>query len=446
MKKHRLDILAALIIFILALTVRITAASHILAGDHRFFMGDDDDYYYIAMSLIKEGVFGIDGEPTAYRMPFFPLFVAFWHLLFGSEPYAILPVLLFVSALIPLGTFLLGMSLHNRLAGLFASLLIVFDGDFIVYSHTYMTETLFSALVLGSMLALARLRVTHSWKWAWSAGLLLGITSITRANFGPFIGLIVLWLLWYGRSRGHTAFWQATLVGGMVLMIWTPWVIRNYVTFGVLIPFTTQGGNAYYGIYNDLHLSPQPNGMYGYWVWVIPDPPQVQDQVWDEVTLDRWQREQARAWREAHPREALQIALRQMAYVWIPEVSIYGWFVMVWIGLPALVVVTLRWHHPDLILWLLLVLTVTAMSAMAVGVGRFSVPLRPILAVTTSIAYLTIARFIQQTIIRYRMSMKIDSPIIVASMATQSGMVVRDNPNEPHPSITDEQCEAPHKQ
>lgn len=93
MSLQRREWLAMVTVFLVSLLMRVNYAWPALSGKIDFFMGDDDDYYALALSLVQHGTLGTP-NPTAYRMPFFPLFLAFWHWLLGPSPYAALPVLL----------------------------------------------------------------------------------------------------------------------------------------------------------------------------------------------------------------------------------------------------------------------------------------------------------------------------------------------------------------
>lgn len=405
MKQHRLDIVLALLVFAVALAVRIAAASPVFAGNLSFPQGDDDDYYNIAMSVLEHSVFGIDGVPTAYRMPLFPLFIAFWHMLLGPQPYAVLPVLLVVGSLIAVGTYVLGLQLAGRWVALAAGLLIAADAQIAIYSTLYMTEPLFALLVLASMLALMRLRATGRWSWAATAGLLFGCATLTRANFGPFIVLVALWLLWHRRSALGVTIGQVALVGGLVAALWAPWVVRNYATFGALIPLTTQAGYAYYGIYNDTQLAARGTSSYGSWQNRIPQPPETPGKIWDELALEKWQRDEVRKWIAANPQAAVEIGLMQLYFLWRPDGRVaLDWGPMVLIGLPALCILALRRRDPDLLLWLGLVVTMSAMVVVSVGVARYHMPLRPVLAVTFMIAAEPVLRALSIVLARIRVA------------------------------------------
>lgn len=384
MKAGRRDIVLIVLLFVAALVVRVRATAWLLDGPPRFPQGDDGDYYAIARSLVEHGVFGIDGAPTAYRMPLFSLFAAFWHSLLGVEPYAIMPVLLVLGALVPVGAYLLGRSVAGPVAGLLAGLLMVFDRDLAVYSGLYMTETLFCVTVIGGMLAAGRLRVTGSWRWAVATGLLFGCATIARANFGPFVAVALLWIVWNGRDRLRTAIGRAALVGAIVAALWAPWAARNYLVFGALIPFTTQGGNGYYGVYNELAAA-QPFGLW-HGLWISRPVPGGLDLPAQEVAADQLQRQLARDWIQANPQRALLLALMQPVQLWAPFCEDFiSWMLTTLVGLPALALLAWRRRQPELVLWLGMMLTATAMAVASLAVARFAFPLRPFLAVAATL-------------------------------------------------------------
>jgi len=369
-------------------------AAPVIAGDTKFITGDDTDYYGIAISLVTNGSFTLHGHPTAYRMPFFPLFLAFWHLLFGIAPYAILPILLVIGGLLPVGTYLLARTLGGSTwIALVAAMITAIDNYFVIFSRLYMTEVLFSLLVVTSMLAVSRLRTTYDWVWAGVAGTLLGAATLTRANFGPFVVIVLLWLVWHGRNKLRVVLPQTALVGMIVGAMWGGWVVRNYMVFHCLIPFTTQGGNAYYGIYNDQATADDIGDRFGYWIWRIPDPPATPGKVWDEVALDQYQRTVTREWIAAHPGKALRAALMQVFHLWRPsfDASI-NYLLTVVIGLPALIGLAFYRRQPDIVLWLWFTVTMSALTITSAGMERYQLPLRPILAVTAVLSMTSLAQ------------------------------------------------------
>ena len=122
----------------------------------------------------------------------------------------------------------------------------------IVVGAAVMSEPLFAALLLGALAAaLQHRRSTHRWRWVLLAGLLGGLTILTRAN--ALVLLLPLALaVWTVRPRFSPRALAAPAVLVVVaLLTVSPWTIRNAVVFDRFIPVSTQFGSALAGTYND---------------------------------------------------------------------------------------------------------------------------------------------------------------------------------------------------
>ncbi|MEI6179528.1 MAG: hypothetical protein WCP31_02140 [Chloroflexales bacterium] len=86
------------------------------------------------------------------------------------------------------------------------------------------------------------------------------------------------------------------------------------------------------------------------------------------------------------------VALMQLVYLWIPDNDLVSWLLTVGIGLPTLLIFALRRRQPEFILWLTLVATMSALAVVSVGVARYQFPLRPILAVMTTMFIMNIVQ------------------------------------------------------
>src|SRR5215212_5140059 len=126
--------------------------------------GDSQSHYLPGYDL----AFGNDFEPELRRPPGYALFAAGTIVLFGEE----LRSLVFVQHLLGVAAALLIYWLvrvsfgrvGGRAAGLLAGLLVALNGALILSGQSVMTETLFTALLLGSLLALLAGR---SGRWGW---------------------------------------------------------------------------------------------------------------------------------------------------------------------------------------------------------------------------------------------------------------------------------------
>jgi 4-amino-4-deoxy-L-arabinose transferase-like glycosyltransferase len=377
--KPRHEKLSILAIFILALTLRVVFAWPALSGAEEFGQGDDDDYYRLGMSIAQTGALADYGKLSAYRMPFFPITIAPFHYFLGAAPHAAQPLIVVLSALTCVGVYLLGRELFQPQVGLVAAALSAINLQLVIYSRVLMTETLFIFLVLAGMLGLERVRKTQRWSWAIVTGVILGLATLTRANFGPFVLFAVVWLFLHTRQQIGIALRNTAIIAGLVGIFWGGWVVRNYIAFDAFIPFTTQGGNAYYGIYNDT-AAQLPPGRYGNWINREPPVPVSSAHEWSEVDLDRLQRSLAFDWIKAHPALSAKIALMQGVYFWWPDENDRLSFWLTPLALIGLIIAVRRWSH-GVILWMILAGVFTIMAIASVGVARYQLPLYPIVSV-----------------------------------------------------------------
>ncbi len=382
MKRHH-ERFAILGIFIIGLALRVIWSWPALTGVDGFSQGDDDDYYRLGMSLAQTGTLADNGKLTAYRMPFFPITIAPFHYFLGAAPHAAQPLIVLLSALTCVGAYLLGRELFQAEVGLVAGCLIAINIPLVIYSRQLMTETLFVFLVLAGMLSLERVRKTQRWSWAIAAGVILGLATLTRANFGPFVLFALAWLLFYTRQQIRVALRNIAIIAGLVGILWGGWVVRNYIVFDAFIPFTTQGGNAYYGIYNDTSAQ-LPDGFFGSWINRLPPVPSSTRDAWSEVDLDRLGKSLAFDWIKAHPTLSAKIALMQAVYFWWPG---EGDILFHWLAPLALIglILAVRQRNPGAILWLILAGVFTVMAIASVGVGRYQLPLYPIMSVLIAV-------------------------------------------------------------
>jgi 4-amino-4-deoxy-L-arabinose transferase-like glycosyltransferase len=382
MKQHH-EKLALLAIFILALAIRIAFAWPALSGVEEFGVGDDDDYYRLGMSIAETGALADHGQLTAYRMPFFPITIAPFHYFLGAAPHAAQPLIVVLSALTCIGVYLLGRELFQPQVGLVAAALISLNFQLIIYSRLLMTETLFVFLVLAGMIGLERVRKTQRWSWAIATGAILGLATLTRANFGPFVLFALVWLFWHTRQQIGIAFRNTAIIAGLVGICWGGWVVRNYIEFDAFIPFTTQGGNAYYGIYNDA-AAQLPPGRFGNWIDRGLPVPASSLHEWSEVDLDRLQKSLSLDWIKAHPALSAKIALMQGVYFWWPDTSDWLSFGLTPIAMLGLIIAVRR-RSPGVMLWVILAGVFTIMAIASVGVARYQLPIYPIISVLVAL-------------------------------------------------------------
>jgi 4-amino-4-deoxy-L-arabinose transferase-like glycosyltransferase len=153
-----------------------------------------------------------------------------------------------------------------------AALLMAISIEAITHSFFLLTETLFTFLFLGSILAYVLFDQTHKRSWLISSGLLLGISVLCRpiALYFPFLFLLII--LFKPAIGFLEKMIRLLLYAGGVLIVLLPWMLWNYSTMGMATVSTISDYNLLF--YNAALLRANQTGQYT---------DQVRDQLRDQV-------------------------------------------------------------------------------------------------------------------------------------------------------------------
>ena len=137
-----------------------------------------------------------------------------------------------------------------------ASWLVVAYPTLVLFPVALATENLFFLLVLASVWALLQVGQSRgsdcSILFAAIAGILLGLSALTRSVILPFAGLAILWI-WFSLNRRLAA------IAALLALIFTilPWIIRNSVVEHQLTGIESSLG---YNLYIGYH--PESTGTF----------------------------------------------------------------------------------------------------------------------------------------------------------------------------------------
>ena len=206
--------------------------------------GDGPFYLHLANQIARGNGMQFNGMPMAVVGPVYPAYIAGLQLLVGEpliqETARVGQALL--SAVLALVLYAIGCRLHSSAAGLWAAGLFALDLRFIVEAGSISTETLFSLMLMLTVLAYLQARAHAKPAWWMLAGVLAGLTALTRAvaQLLPFVLLAHVWLQRRPRVAGRH---QLLLLAGFAVAV-APWVARNWVVFGS--PSIGEGGAAHF--------------------------------------------------------------------------------------------------------------------------------------------------------------------------------------------------------
>jgi len=273
---------------------------------------DSGTYERLAASIREKGELKDAGGNRAAVAPGYPLFIAACRETLGESKFAYRFPQLFLGVGTVLGIYLLARRLWGERAGLAAGALAALD-PFVVYFETLeLTEG--PALCL---LVWAALAAWHARKNVWAApcaGALCALAALVRPGWllpGLVLAAGALLLPGEDRPDRKAAALRGLLAVGALLLVMSPWWVRNYYVLNAFVPLSTGGGQALYE-----GNSPKATGG--------PRVPQtVGARLRGEPRMDELERDEllgaeARGWIAANPGRFAKLAAVKFGRTWSP--------------------------------------------------------------------------------------------------------------------------------
>lgn len=234
---------AALLLAVVALILRLG----FVAARDRPLISDEIDYDRLGWTLATTGTYTEDGQPTAYRPIGYPAMVAGIYAVAGRSPGAVHVAQALLGAASVLLLFLIAGGGH---AGLLAAGLWTLYPSAILYSDLLMPEAAFTTLLLVAAFLAARGALERH-----RLGFLLGLTIGVLALLKPMAILLLGALPLSARiERLRPTHFGPVILGA--LLVFGPWLARNWAVLGSPTPSTSSGTN--------LLIGNHPNATGGY--------------------------------------------------------------------------------------------------------------------------------------------------------------------------------------
>lgn len=201
-----------------------------------FFGGDQTAYLEVGRGIADgDGYHSlVTGEPSAFWPPGYPLVVAAVALaaergpLPGELPAWLGAAQAVVGAatIVPVWWLARAVSGRDR-AGTVAAALVALWPSLVLYTATFHLETVFIAVLTGSVALLARGSTI-------TGGLALGVSVLVRPFALPVVAAVAL-----ARRSAR----DAAVVGAVVVAVQVPWVARNAIVLDAFVPSSTNAGD-----------------------------------------------------------------------------------------------------------------------------------------------------------------------------------------------------------
>lgn len=262
-----------------ALAVAASARAALLAlGSAAVVEGTDAAWYDLlgwnllqgrGLSLAQNAPY----TPTMYREPGYPALIAVVYAVVGRTPQAVTLLQAGLLGGLVVMAALVGRRVGGAAVGLGAAALTAFSPDQADVARQLLSETAFTALLLGIILLALRARQTTDWRLYALVGLLFGLTTLLRVQAQLLMVLLLpLWLLADRLQFRQWRWRELALVGVVATLVVVPWMLRNQAELGKL-SLTQRAGAALLprGVRSTYDL-PQTARWYGQAAWMALNP------------------------------------------------------------------------------------------------------------------------------------------------------------------------------
>ncbi|MEO8634272.1 MAG: glycosyltransferase family 39 protein [Gemmatimonadales bacterium] len=214
-----------------------------LAVRHHAAILDEGAYLRLATQLAAGG-----GYEGTFRPPGYPAFLAFW-LVLGAGTLGVRLAQVALSAWSTVLMYRLGSRVGGERVGRVAGLLFAFDPVLIAFSHRLWSETLFLTILLLILELLSRDAANSRWlQWAVIGGL-FGAGALVRPMLITFLPFLALWLVWNTWVDRRSLGWAAlrgpllnfSVAAACCLVVVLPWTLRNQRATGTFVLIDSNG-------------------------------------------------------------------------------------------------------------------------------------------------------------------------------------------------------------
>lgn len=238
----------AILIFGVAFLVRLIYLLQIKSNPY-FYAPMVDEAWHLSWSkeILQTSFWGTE---VYFRGPLYPYLLALLLKITSSEYFWTRLVQMLFSAGSVALTYLIGRDLFTERVARLASIFLAFYGTMIMYDGMFLLELLFVFLNLLGLFVLIRNRDNPSYKAHFVAGLIFGLSAITRPNVLLVVPFLALWL--FIQFRGQLVVKGRLLLTslftlGIILPI-VPVTVRNWMVIDDFVLISSQGGiNLYLG-------------------------------------------------------------------------------------------------------------------------------------------------------------------------------------------------------
>jgi len=223
----------------ISITASILLSLFFYAGFDHPIVGDASQYKTITENLLHHKVYSLSEnapyEPTSFREPAYPFFLAALVWLFKGSYKAIYLMQIGIFVLTVILVYYLSLKILGEEKAGWIALITALCPTLANYPSYLLTETCFTFLLVSFMTVILKAAETNRLAWYIAAGFLLGISTLTKSVTALlFIPIFFAGMLYVGNLKIFLKKYLKNFIVFSLIFLVTaaPWVIRNYAEFG----------------------------------------------------------------------------------------------------------------------------------------------------------------------------------------------------------------------
>jgi 4-amino-4-deoxy-L-arabinose transferase-like glycosyltransferase len=232
-------------------------------------VGDQKQYLTGSRNVYRKGIteYSFEQWDEAHSSPLYPYALGYLRYVVHAKNYRgwVISIQAVISTLTALLTFIIARRCFGPRNALLSAGLVAFLPSFISYSQLFLTETLYTFLFLAVTAVLVTAKDSVSRRRAFAAGLVGGLTALTKSQFMVLSPLVVLWLLVQGSEHKKAAALSACAYVFGLLLVVAPWSVRNTLRYDHFLMIDTNPGNVLHKNWNAFPPENHDVGLFGKW-------------------------------------------------------------------------------------------------------------------------------------------------------------------------------------
>lgn len=381
---------------------------------------DDQGYIRSAKDLLETGIFSYHktGSPTVHIMPGLTFLLAIIFYLFGSADlgmYVAKTIMISFGLASVFGVYLIGKYIHNIWAGLLAALILSLSIPHIVTDNLIMTEAPFTVCFIYFIYFSIR-HADDKQKKHFFYVLFFYIISLFMRPTMALIPLVLLIYYVLKKYPGKLMIKYASVAFIVLIVLLTPWWIRNYIHFKEFIPLSGSSGDPL--LLGTFQGEGYPNNeTYDDVIAKVKETMPVQDAFYELKYEGLYAKERMHTWWENNPESMLKSYLIlkpalfwKDTFYWIPVFGISGEDVTnfhriaLYFGIFGLFVslLILKKKRAEIIFIILTLLYFTLLNSYYFAYSRYNLPLMPLIYLGSSILIILSGNYLRLIVIKLK--------------------------------------------